>query len=734
MTTPETVGRYVIRRELGRGGMAIVYVAYDPRFEREVALKLLPSYFVHEIDFRTRFEREAKTLARLEHYAIVPVYDFGQEDSPYLVMRYMKGGTLKGRMKSGAISLDEAVEIIRRIGAALDATHAIGIIHRDLKPDNILFDEIDRAYLSDFGIVKLAESSKTFTKTGGILGTPAYMSPEQATGAKGIDERSDIYSLGVILYEMLAGKAPYEADTTVRLIMKHVTEPIPDILKENPSLPPACDAIIRRVMAKKPEERYDSCASLLEALDGVLERRGSSSTAVSAADSEPTRLDQLPTQSSSSSTHHGATSPIVPGAATPTPGTAAPATGAQPQLPPREVPPAADSAAEGRSRRWIWAAGAVALVLGALATITGLLLWNNYRQDAVAAADATGTAAAEIAVQATRQVQQTTTAIAAAAESTDVALVISAEGTRAVQTRIVQEAATSEAIAAAATATELARPTATLAPTPIGGAELIAFDSSRNGNRDIFVMKSDGSGLVQLTDNEADDGDPVWSPDGTRILFGSLRDGDWELYVMDPDGSNVNQLTDNSNIDWAGKWSPDGTRIVFASDRDGNLEIYAMDADGSNQMRLTTNTVIDAFPSWSPDGQRILFESVVSEGGRDFFLMNPDGTDLTRLMINSDFDRNPSWSPDGTRIVFTTNRMSDDEIYFMNSDGTNPIRLTNSPGQDFAPKWSPDGNRILFVSERDGNREVYMMNMDGSNPVNLTNSAGDDQFPNWKEN
>src|SRR5690606_21085966 len=139
----------------------------------------------------------------------------------------MKRGTLKARMNRGPITLDSASEIMTRIGAALDATHQSGIIRRGLKPDHILFDEIGRAYLSDFGIVILAEGSQTFTKTGGIIGTPAYMSPEQATGAKSIDNRSDIYSLGVILYEMLAGKAPYAADTTVRLIMKHVTEPIP---------------------------------------------------------------------------------------------------------------------------------------------------------------------------------------------------------------------------------------------------------------------------------------------------------------------------------------------------------------------------------------------------------------------------------------------------------------------------------------------------------------------------
>lgn len=729
MITPETIGRYQIRRELGRGGMAIVYVAYDPRFEREVALKILPGYFVHEEDFRARFEREAKTLARLEHFAIVPVYDYGQDGSPYLVMRYMRGGTLKDRMKKGPIPLDEAIKIVQRVGAALDATHDIGIIHRDLKPDNILFDEMGRAYLSDFGIVKLAEGSQTFTKTGGIIGTPAYMSPEQATGAKGVDRRSDIYSLGVILYEMLAGKAPFEADTTVRLIMKHVSEPVPDILKENPALPPACDAIIKRVMAKQPEERFGSCAELVDALNRVRDGMVPPIVTRPPQDVAATRIEEQPETSpwpeSGSRGAGGATfARTAPIHSTPAPRQ-------ESAVPQSTVAPPKD----GGRLPFIWLLALGAFGLLAILLIGGYFIFDRFQQDTASATSVTETSsaaamentrqAAEISIQAT---SNHVTQIAAAATSSSEQTVVAAEGAA-------SETATYQAlVAAAATATEAARPTPTPQATPLGGGERIVFDSNRDGNREIFVMNVDGSSLTQLTFGEADNGDPVFSPDNSKILFGSLADGDWELYTMDPDGSNIVQLTHNNNIDWAGKWSPDGSKIVFVSDRDGNQEIYVMDADGSNQIRLTNNAVIDAFPNWSPDGQTIIFESVVSEGGRDFFLVNADGSNLRRLMENSDFDRNASFSPDGLRIVFTSNRMSDDEIFVMDSDGSNVIRLTNSPGQDFAPKWSPDGKRITFVSERDGNREIYTMNMDGSNQVNLTNHPDDDSFPNWMNN
>jgi serine/threonine-protein kinase len=172
-------GRYVIKGELGRGGMATVYHAYDPRFEREVALKVLPHEMLHDPQFRTRFEREAKTIAMLEHPAIVPVYDFGEEDGqPYFVMRFMTGGSLSDRMKKGPMSVQQVASLYDHLAPALDEAHAKGIIHRDLKPGNILFDQYGEPYISDFGIAKIT-SGETNVTGSAIVGTPAYMSPER---------------------------------------------------------------------------------------------------------------------------------------------------------------------------------------------------------------------------------------------------------------------------------------------------------------------------------------------------------------------------------------------------------------------------------------------------------------------------------------------------------------------------------------------------------------------------
>lgn len=246
--------------------MSTVFRAYDPRFERDVALKVLPQEFLHDPSFRARFEREAKTIAALEHPAIVPVYDFGEEAAqPYLVMRYMSGGSLADRLKQGALPVTEAVGILRRIGSALNQAHSQGIIHRDLKPGNILFDQYGDSYLGDFGIVKLTQQTATFTGSA-IIGTPAYMSPEQAKGEAHLDGRSDIYALGAILFEILTGKQPYEADTPMGVAIKHIVEPVPRILEVKPDLPPGCAAVIERAMAKDREERYPQATELVETL------------------------------------------------------------------------------------------------------------------------------------------------------------------------------------------------------------------------------------------------------------------------------------------------------------------------------------------------------------------------------------------------------------------------------------------------------------------------------------
>lgn len=258
MMIPKTIGRYVIHSELGRGSTASVYQAYDPDSRREVAVKVLPREFMHDEQFRSRFEREAQAVASLAHPAIVPVYGFGEDHGqPYIVMRLMPGGSLAERVKQSPLKLDEAARVLARLAPALDTLHRQSIVHRDLKPGNILFDQDGNAYLSDFGI---ARSSSVEPAGSEINGTPAYMSPEQIQGKRPIDGRSDIYALGIILYQMLTGELPSSADLPTGQLVSQAAE------RASGSQDGRWRQVVRKALAKDPRQRFASAAELVNAL------------------------------------------------------------------------------------------------------------------------------------------------------------------------------------------------------------------------------------------------------------------------------------------------------------------------------------------------------------------------------------------------------------------------------------------------------------------------------------
>ncbi len=288
----QNIGRYAVKEQLAVGGMATVYRAYDSRFDREVALKVLPREFVHDPTFRARFEREAKAIAALEHPAIVPVYDFGEEQGqPYLVMRYMAGGSLTERIQRGPLSVAEAARIFANLAPALDESHRRGIIHRDLKPGNILFDTFGNAYLSDFGIVKMTEATIQLTGTG-MVGTPAYMAPEMAEPG-GLSAMVDIYALGVTLFQMLTGRLPYEADTPMGVLMAHMSKPIPDVRELRQDLPADVQAVVRRTLAKDPMERYPSAGEMVAALQAVAARTAAPDALTAEVGEDPAGTEPL---------------------------------------------------------------------------------------------------------------------------------------------------------------------------------------------------------------------------------------------------------------------------------------------------------------------------------------------------------------------------------------------------------------------------------------------------------
>lgn len=267
-----TLGRYKIESLLGRGGLAVVYKATDLLWEMPVAVKVLPEFFATEEEHRQRFQREASTMANLVHPHIMPVRDYGQaEGVTYFVMDYAGGGTLEDRM-GRPLSLPEAFALLEPAATAIAYAHRQGVVHRDLKPSNVLFDAEGRPLVADFGIAKLMEESG-LTRTRESLGTPEYMAPEQAREAALVAEPADVYALGVILYELVAGQAPYQGNTAIDVIEKHKYAPIPSARSANPHLPPAFDEFCRRVLAKEPAGRVQSIEEMMGLLRAVLEGR-----------------------------------------------------------------------------------------------------------------------------------------------------------------------------------------------------------------------------------------------------------------------------------------------------------------------------------------------------------------------------------------------------------------------------------------------------------------------------
>lgn len=308
----QKIGKYQIVERLGRGGMAEVYKGYDENLERFVAIKVMHPFLASEGDFIGRFRREAKAMAALNHSNIVKVYDFDTTgERSYIVMEYLSQGTLKDKLeelsrKGQRLSLAEAIQIVLQVTNALAFAHSRGMIHRDIKPPNIMFNDQGAAILSDFGIAKVV-SGPSFTQTGAMIGSPAYMSPEQGLGKPG-DERSDIYSLGVLFFQLVTGQLPYAADTPLAVVLKHVNEPVPDPNQLNPKIPDGIRSVITKAMAKEPEERYQTAKAMADDLREVL--RSADASLLNALPAELLKDQPTPPPLSGVVTDSGARPPL----------------------------------------------------------------------------------------------------------------------------------------------------------------------------------------------------------------------------------------------------------------------------------------------------------------------------------------------------------------------------------------------------------------------------------------
>ncbi|MFN8387489.1 MAG: protein kinase [Anaerolineales bacterium] len=271
----DNVGPYKIIEQLGQGGMATVYKAYHASLDRYVALKALHAAFGEDATFSARFQREARVVAKLEHPHIVPVYDYAQhEGRPYLIMKFIEGDTLKARLNQGPLTSDEIEKVVDSVGSALAYAHKQGILHRDIKPSNVLVAKDGEMYLADFGLARIAQSGESTLSSDMIMGTPQYISPEQAMGKKDLDDGTDIYSFAVMLYEMVVGQVPFSADTPFSIIHDHIYTPLPLPQSINPNVPEPVQRVLLKALAKERPDRYASVADLVAAFKGAWRESG----------------------------------------------------------------------------------------------------------------------------------------------------------------------------------------------------------------------------------------------------------------------------------------------------------------------------------------------------------------------------------------------------------------------------------------------------------------------------
>jgi serine/threonine-protein kinase len=267
--TGKNLGRYHLLAQIGRGGMASVYRAYDPQQDRLVAIKVLSADLAGDPRFSRRFRREAELVSQLSHPNIVPVWDYGEaEGHAYLVMPFIKVGSLADRLRRKQLTLEECTRILDQVTAALDFAHSRGVVHRDIKPSNILLDGKGNALLTDFGLAQIHDASMSLTGSA-MLGTPSYISPEQARGDT-VDGRADQYSLGIILFELATGVLPFDAETPMAVVIKHIQEPVPRARDVNPQVPEAIEQVILKATAKDPKHRFATMAEFNRSFKAAL--------------------------------------------------------------------------------------------------------------------------------------------------------------------------------------------------------------------------------------------------------------------------------------------------------------------------------------------------------------------------------------------------------------------------------------------------------------------------------
>jgi eukaryotic-like serine/threonine-protein kinase len=698
-------GRYAIERELGHGGMASVYLARDLKYDREVALKVLRPELAAVLGAE-RFLREIRISARLDHPHILTLIDSGESDGfLWYVLPFVHGESLRETLnRERQLGIEQALTITRQVAGALDYAHHQGVIHRDIKPENILLHE-GEAMLADFGIaVAVREAGgNRLTESGLSLGTPQYMSPEQATGERALDPRSDVYSLGAVLYEMLTGETPHTGATVQAVIAKLLTERPTRVRTVRDTVPEGVDNAVAKALAKVPADRFQGAAELAAALEG----RGA--------------VARLP--------RPGLLKLALVTAAL--------------------VVVVAVAVIFARPRPEL-------LTLGNVTQMTfepGLEIEPSISPDGKLVAYAAGPLSrTRIYV---RQSGGRPVALTADSGPPQRRPMWSPDGTR-----ILFETDLDLFLVPSlgGVPRQMAHQACCAAWSPDGRQVAYMPLSRRLGNAErpesIYVRPLDG-GASRFVAVVSDPHSLTWSPDGRWLALVSGNDqfavgaalfgnkGPSAIVLVPAVGGAPVPVTDNARLNMSPAWTPDGHHLLFVSDREGSRDVYAVRLGRSGTpsgapSRITTGLNAHSI-SLSASAERLAY-SVSTWRANVWAIPIPNDGPVsadraTQVTTGNQTVEQMSPSPDGRWLYFDSDRSGNADIYRMPVDGGEQEQLTTDPADDFGPNVSPDGRRVAFYSLRfgtgGGTRDIFVMPADGGEAERITDDPGEERIPIW---
>jgi Tol biopolymer transport system component/tRNA A-37 threonylcarbamoyl transferase component Bud32 len=696
--------RYRIERELGEGGMATVYLAHDVKHDRAVALKVMRPQLAQSLGLE-RFLREIRISAQLNHPNILTLIDSGEAAGfTYYVLPYVAGESLRARLtREKQLPLDEALRIAQEVADALSYAHSLGVVHRDIKPENILF-EAGHAVVTDFGIARAVSeaSGERLTETGLAVGTPAYMSPEQAAGTGDVDARSDIYSLACVLYEMLAGGPPYSGPSAQAILARKTLEPVPGLRVVRETVPPVVEAAIMRALAKVPADRFATARQFAEALVGTrpVRVRGGRSILQNRVAAAAAVIVVVAAAGYLVLAFRGAGAAAGPIARSFTRLTRDPGVEWFPSLSP--------------DGQWLLYSGEASGNRDIYLLSVGGQNPIDLTKDAPEDDDdpAFSPDGARIAFRSER-------------DSGGIFVMgRTGEAVRRI-TRFGYRPSWSPDGTKLAFATE--------------NVDLNPQNSATHSQLWVADVTTGQTRQIQVTDATM----PSWSPHGERIAFFERlgRPAGGHIWTIPAAGGEAVQATSGDTRDWSPVWSPDGRYLYYASDRGGSMNLWRVRINENSGKTLgdpqpiTTPATSLAHPALSADGRYLVYSSVLVTTNIQKLGFDPvRGTvtgDPVWVTEGSRRWSDPDPSPDGQRVVFSSLTEPEGDLYLSRADGTDLRLLTGDSATDRVPRWSPDGRWIACFSDRSGPLQIWKIRPDGSDLTQLTYAPQNVAYAVW---